>query len=54
MSSADFADKLEEQLIDRDPALSEQEDDKAVEIEEMLLPNPEAKLLANGDDRMSP
>ena len=43
MSSADFADDLEEQLLDRDSALSDQEDDEAVETEDDAAAEPRGK-----------
>ena len=34
MSSADFSKDLEEQLLERDPALSDHEEEDAVEVED--------------------
>ena len=43
MSSMDFANDLEEQLLERDPALSDQEDDDAVEVEDDSAAEPGGK-----------
>ena len=43
MTSVDFANELEEQLLDRDPALSEQEDDDAVEVKDDSAAEPGGK-----------
>ena len=44
MSSADFAQDLEEQLLERDPALSDHEEDDAVEVEDDAPADPGGKV----------
>ena len=43
MSSVDFAKKLEEQLLERDPALSDHEEDDTVEVEDDTPAEPGGK-----------
>ena len=45
MTSMDFANDLEEQLLEHDPALSEPEDHDVVEVEDDSAAEPEGKVL---------